>query len=61
MLKLLARRTYNESGNYTVKPFKIELSDKDENNYNIEISPAKAYIFGCEMNSISTKYWASKN
>ncbi|MCA9496692.1 MAG: DUF4815 domain-containing protein, partial [Nanoarchaeota archaeon] len=53
--KTLARRTYNESGNYTVKPFKIKLSDKDENNYNIEISPGKAYIFGYEMNSISTR------
>lgn len=50
-----ARRTYDESGNYTVKPFKIALEDNASNTANMDIvlSPGKAYIFGYEYETIS--------
>lgn len=49
--EVLARRTYDESGNYTVKPFKAamttSLSD-NANNVLLSLSSGKAYIFGYE-------------
>ena len=51
----LARRTFDESGNYTVKTFKIALEDNASNTANMDIvlSPGKAYVFGYEYESIS--------
>ena len=49
--EVLARRTYDESGNYIVRPFtlKVEESAVDEaNNYTLSISPGKAYVYGYE-------------
>ena len=47
----LARRTYDESGNYTVRPFTIALSDNSSNTANLDItvSPGKAYVYGYEF------------
>lgn len=47
----LARRTYDESGNYTVRAFQIALQDHptDENKYNIILEPGKAYVLGYEF------------
>jgi hypothetical protein len=47
----LARRTFDESGNYTVKPFKISLEDNPANTAqtNIILSPGKAYVYGYEF------------
>ena len=55
----LARRTYDESGNYTVRPFELNLIDgpgitnDDENSATIyaDLEPGKAYIFGYEFES----------
>jgi hypothetical protein len=47
----LARRTFDESGNYTVRPFKISLETNEANTAqtNIILSPGKAYVFGYEL------------
>ena len=46
----LARRTYDESGNYTVRPFEIALEDNSSNTAqtSVILSPGKAYVFGYE-------------
>ena len=55
----LARRTYDESGNYTVNDFQIFVegytSDNQEGIVKINIGPGKAYIFGYEFNSVGVK------
>jgi hypothetical protein len=47
----LARRTFDESGNYTVRPFTISLESNAANTAqtSIALSPGKAYIFGYEF------------
>ncbi len=51
----LARRTYDESGNYTTKAFTISLEDNSANTAqtNIILSPGKAYVYGYEFETIS--------
>jgi hypothetical protein len=53
----LARRTYDESGNYTVRPFTINLRDdlvaNNASDYNIVLGPGKAYVRGYEFETIS--------
>jgi len=51
----LARRTFDESGNYTVRPFKIALETNTSNTANMDIvlSPGKAYVYGYEFETIS--------
>jgi hypothetical protein len=46
-----ARRTYDESGNYTVQPFLITLSDNTSNTAqsNISLSTGTAYVYGYEV------------
>lgn len=60
--KTLARRTYDESGNYVVKPFRINLSAntpagaaEDANTFIINIEPGKAYVKGFEFETIGTQ------
>jgi hypothetical protein len=47
----LARRTFDESGNYTVRPFliRIENSSANTQNANVIISSGKAYVYGREV------------
>jgi hypothetical protein len=53
--KTLARRTFDESGDYTVKPFRASLLDgTDANNYTISVEPGKAYVKGFEFETIGT-------
>ena len=48
---LLARRTYDESGDYAVTPFTPSVGEGDSDSvYGITISPAKAYVKGYEIN-----------
>jgi hypothetical protein len=51
----LARRTYDESGNYVVKPFKISLEDNAANTAQTDVilSPGKAYVYGYEFETSS--------
>ena len=55
----LARRTYDESGNYTVDDFQISVSDMTADAYEsqlkINIGKGKAYIFGYEFINQATK------
>jgi hypothetical protein len=49
----LARRTYDESGNYTVNPFELTLNGPTSSGGNTvlkaELSSGKAYVFGYEF------------
>jgi hypothetical protein len=51
----LARRTYDESGNYTVRPFNLTLNTSAANTANMELilSPGKAYVYGYEFETVS--------
>jgi hypothetical protein len=54
---VLARRTFDESGNYTVKPFKAKVVDnvkKDTEKLSVSIEPGKAYVKGYEFETTST-------
>lgn len=52
----LARRTYDESGDYSLNPFVIRLSDhlSDQDLFVINVDPGKAYVRGFEIELIST-------
>lgn len=60
--RTLARRTYDESGNYTVKPFTLYLKEHvptqnnspDPTKLTVKLSPGKAYVRGFEIETIST-------
>jgi|TARA_E500000318_G_scaffold111257_1_gene129116 microcystin-dependent protein len=58
--KTLARRTFDESGNYVVNAFEIEVGSHedivgtvDTSKYAIKLSPGKAYVSGYEYESIA--------
>ena len=59
--KTLARRTYDESGNYTVKPFTIYLKDhipsagntSNSSLFTAKLSVGKAYVRGHEIETVS--------
>jgi hypothetical protein len=53
--KTLARRTFDESGDYTVRPFRATVLDgTDANNYTLAIEPGKAYVKGFEFETLGT-------
>ena len=59
--KTLARRTYDESGNYAVKPFRVNISANTpatstaaNNSFIVNIEPGKAYVKGFEFETIGT-------
>ena len=68
--KTLARRTYDESGSYTVKPFEIDLRESLDTlggpltsadggtveKLAAEILPGKAYVFGYEFETLAPRY-----
>lgn len=53
--KTMARRTYDESGNYTVDPFVLSLEEGDSANgkFNVILDPGKAYVGGYEFQTIA--------
>jgi hypothetical protein len=53
--KTLARRTHDESGNYTVDPFVVSLEEGDSANgkFNVVLDPGKAYVSGYEFETIA--------
>lgn len=60
----LARRTYDESGHYTVSPFHVTtLNHEDafglesDNSHAIQVSSGKAYINGYEFETIAPSYF----
>jgi hypothetical protein len=59
--KTLARRTYDESGNYAVKPFRVSISANTpatstaaNNSFIVNVEPGKAYVKGFEFETIGT-------
>lgn len=54
LIDLLAKRTYDESGSYTVNPWKIQLYDIEGNTtqYRIGIQEGLGYVRGYEVNTI---------
>lgn len=54
IMKTIARRTYDESGNYVVNPFIVNLKDYgDPSTITAVIHPGKAYVGGYEFETIS--------
>lgn len=54
--EVFARRTYDESGNYTVKPFRLALEESaidSANNVQATLSEGKGYILGFEFETIA--------
>ena len=53
--KTLARRTYDESGDYTVKPFRASITNAaNADQYAVVIEPGKAYVKGFEFETLGT-------
>jgi hypothetical protein len=55
----LARRTFDESGDYTVRPFLLKVVDHVYGNtdlLSLQIEPGKAYIKGYEFETIAPTY-----
>jgi hypothetical protein len=54
--KTLARRTYDESGDYTVKPFRVTVSENQStaNTFKVNVEPGKAYVKGYEFETFGT-------
>jgi len=50
----LARRTYDESGNYVTRGLNVTLEKSGNNAYAV-VSPGKAYVYGNEVINISAK------
>lgn len=55
ILDLLAERTYDESGSYTVEPFNLVPTWLDENSFNYEVGPGRAYVFGYQRENIAPR------
>jgi len=53
--KTMARRTFDESGNYTVDPFILSLEEGDSSNgkFDVVLDPGKAYVGGYEFQTIA--------
>jgi hypothetical protein len=53
--KTMARRTYDESGNYTTDPFILSLEEGDSANgkFTASLDPGKAYVAGYEFQTIA--------
>lgn len=58
--KTLARRTFDESGNYTVRPFNIDIREHRNNNRG-EWASGKSYIMGDVVTSGGNTYVAKNN
>jgi Domain of unknown function (DUF4815) len=59
--KTLARRTFDESGNYVVRPFRVNLSGntpigqaENTSSFIVNIEPGKGYVRGFEYETVGT-------
>lgn len=55
----LARRTYDESGDYTVTAFSLKVEDhikNDNTKLSLRVEPGKAYVKGYEFETIAATY-----
>lgn len=53
ILDMLAGRTYDESGNYTIEPYSLRAVNFDADNFNYIVGPGKSYAFGFERENIT--------
>ena len=54
ILKMIARRTYDESGDYTIDDFKVtQTKSSDPDTFNVRVSAGKAYVRGYEIEKLS--------
>ena len=51
--KELARRTYEESGHYSVKPFDLSTQEANTTHFSVNISPGVAYVEGFRTELLS--------
>lgn len=58
LAKTMARRTFEESGNYTIKPFQLRVEDdpSDATLLRVGLEPGKAFVQGYEFETISPEY-----
>lgn len=49
LLKILAKRTYDESGNYRVDGYDLFVKPYDANNVELTVEPGLAYVMGYEV------------
>ena len=56
--KTLARRTYDESGDYTVRPFRADIQNhpSDDTKLRAYLEAGKAYVKGYEFETIARQY-----
>lgn len=56
ILDLLAQRTFDTNGNYTIKefPMRVDNHDTDATKLKVSLEPGKAYVLGYEQETIST-------
>ena len=54
IMDMLARRTYEESGSYTVNPWKIQLKEHptDSSKYIVSVEPGRGYIYGYRIDTL---------
>jgi len=63
----LARRTFDESGNYSVRPFLMDINEHttvnavggDSSKISLGMEPSKAYVSGYEIETLSTNQLAT--
>jgi hypothetical protein len=58
--KTLARRTYDESGNYTVRPFNVDVREARDNNRGTWTAVNVSYLIG-DVILVNGKYYTAKN
>lgn len=51
LVKVFAQRTYDQNGNYIIKPFSVTMKEKDDTTLFAEIGSGKAYVYGHEYES----------
>lgn len=56
IMNTLAARTYDQSGDFTVKPFIVttDVNPANANQYTLIVSPGKAYVKGFEFETVGT-------
>ena len=59
--KTLARRTYDEAGNYTVRPFSIDVREARNNNRGTWTTTPTSYLIGDIITYAGLKYTAKNN
>jgi len=55
LMKTLARRTYDESGDYTVRPFKLDIREYYKENFNDGVFDMSDFVFDTD---VEARFWA---